>query len=377
MLEHGYPTLPSDWYTDARHFRREREAIWWRSWLCAGRASQWALAGQWRALDVGGAKFFVVRGPDGCLRAFHNTCRHRGSELCKELSGRFAAGRIVCPYHAWTYDLAGRLLETPRRVWTPDFDPENLGLYEIALTCWAGFVFVNLAESPPESLADALGSEAEAVASWPLAELATVHQEVHEVACNWKVFWENFSECVHCPGVHPDLGRLVPLYREGFTALDDLEATGRGADRSRLAGLRKGAVTWSGTGTTALPWFEGLGADERSAGMTFCTLWPGIFIIAHVDYVRTVQVVPLGPERIRLTISWLIGQETLDAGQVDIEQLTAFGRQVVLEDAVVCEANQRGLQSPRHATGILMPQEYDVLAFDDWVRARLGLMPLR
>ena len=106
--------------------------------------------------------------------------------------------------------------------------------------------------------------------------------------------------------------------------------------------------------------------------MSFCTLWPGLFLIAHVDYVRAVAVWPLGPERIRLEVSWMVGPGTRTDRHFDVERLTAFARRVVMEDAAVCEVNQRGLRCARHEAGVLMPQEHAVAEFHDWLRARLA-----
>ncbi len=287
-------------------------------------------------------------------------------------AGQFRQQRIVCPYHAWTYSLEGELVRTPRKPETADFQPQSYALYGVALQNWAGFVFVNLAQEPGSRLEDDQDEERQILANWPMTELTLAHREVHEVNCNWKVFWENFLECYHCPNIHPDLCRLVPVYGEGVVSADDLPAQHPLRARAESAGLAAGAVTWSQDGQTTLPWFEGLSAQEQAAGMTFANLLPSVFIVAHVDHVRSVQVLPLGPELTQLTVSWLLLPQTLASGKVDIPELIAFGNQVVSEDARVCELNQKGLHSQRHDHGILAPQEYDVLAFDNWVRDRLG-----
>lgn len=369
MLENTVPTLPSNWYFDPEHYQRELTEVWSRAWLCVGRVSDWAEPGDWRRITLADQQIMVVHGVDGDLRAFHNTCRHRGSVLCTGEQGRFRNGRIVCPYHAWVYSLDGRLQATPRRTPTANFDPDDFPLYPVALDTWGGFAFINLSDAPP-ALSDTLGGEAARLAKWPLAQLALAHREQHEVGCNWKVFWENFLECYHCPGVHPDLCRLVPMYGEARNDPNDLPE----GHPLRHSGnpLREGAETWSIDGQTPLPFFESLGPEEREAGMTFSTLVPTMFVVGHVDYVRSVRVWPLGPERTRLTVDWMLLPEVLGAG-VDIERLTAFARQVVTEDAGVCELNQQGLHSRRHEHGVLLPLEYDVLDFQNWVRKRLGV----
>jgi len=375
MLEHPHPTLPSRWYFDAAHYQRELQSIWWREWLCVARVGEFVRPGDFRLIRVGGQQVLVTLSASGGLQAFHNTCRHRGSLLCETDSGHFPQQRIVCPYHAWTYSLDGELMRTPRKPETPEFRPEAHALYRVALDTWGGYVFINLAEQPAGSLADALGTACDPLGNWPMAELALAHREMHTVESNWKIFWENFLECYHCPNIHRDLCALVPMYGEGVNSPGDLPVDSLLRPVGGGSLLRPGAITWSADGQSTLPRFEGLSKEEQAVGMTFANVLPSVFIVAHVDYVRSVHVLPLGPERTLLTVNWLLMPDTLASGNIDIPALTAFGRQVVMEDARVCGLNQQGLHCLRHQHGSLAPQEYDLLAFDDWVRHRLAATP--
>ena len=369
-MENGYRrTLPAEWFHDPGQYRRELRAIWQRDWLCVGRVEDWREAGDFRRQRIGDQQILVTCDGHGALHAFHNTCRHRGSLLCEEDAGRFGNGRIVCPYHAWTYGLDGQLQRAPRSTERDGLQLADFPLYRVQLDTWGGFVFVNLAEEPAMPLQEFLGEEAENVAAWPLEDLRRVHRDTHRLACNWKIFWENYLECYHCPGVHPDLCRLVPLYRSGY--FDYADAATKPDPGRPHAMLRPGAVTWSSDGQAALPWFEGLGAKERQAGMTFASLVPTMFLVAHVDYVRTVGVLPLGPEETELTVDWFIHRDLLEHPALDVESLTAFGSQVVREDARVCEVNQAGLRCDRHAGGVLLQLEDHVYEFEQWVRERL------
>jgi len=367
MLEHAAPTLPSAWYYEPAQFRLELHSVWFREWLCVGRESDWPEAGNWRLVRLADQQVIVTRDRAGQLRAFHNTCRHRGSVLCSGEQGRFDNGRIVCPYHAWSYSLEGELKATPRRTPTADFEPGEYPLYPVLVDRWGGFVFINL-DTGAAPLNEALGDEARHLVNWPLAGLALAHREAHEVACNWKVFWENFLECYHCPGVHRDLCRLVPMYGEARNTPLDLPE--EHPLRHAESPLRPGAVTWSPDGNTPLPHFETLSESDRRAGMTFSTFLPTMFVVGHVDYVRSVRLWPLDAERTRLTVDWMLLPEVL-AAQPDLGRLTAFARQVVSEDARVCELNQQGLHCNKHERGVLMPLEYDVLSFHQWLKNRL------
>src|ERR1041385_2851854 len=193
-LERLEPGLPAAWYHDPGHYQRELEVFWYGRWIAVARADEVPSPGDWRVVAIGSQKLVVVRGENGELRAFHNTCRHRGSVLCTEESGNFGRRRIVCPYHSWTYDLAGRLVATPRRMETPDFDMRDFPLYGVAIDTWGGFVFVNLARDPtPLDVA----SLDQTFHRYRLSDLRIGKRLVADVRANWKLLAENFSECFH------------------------------------------------------------------------------------------------------------------------------------------------------------------------------------
>jgi len=268
--------------------------------------------------------------------------------------------------------LSGELIATPHRLPGADFDPGRFSLYRVGLATWAGFVFVNLEPRPAVGLGENLGNGVDTLAHWPLERLAVVHREQHVLACNWKVFWENFSECYHCPRVHPELCRLVPMYGRAVVSAEDDPGRGSHAPTAPRSPLAPGATTWTLDGTTALPSFPDLTEEERQAGMTFLTLLPGMFIVAHADYVRTVRVRPMGPEQTELTVDWLLPPEVTARADLDLERLVALGRLVVTQDGRVCEINQRGLHCRAHEAGVLVAQEHGVHELHRWVRARLA-----
>ena len=138
------PGLPAGWYVDPGHYQRELEAFWYSRWIAVAREEEIPAPGDWRRVRLATQSLVLLRDEAGALRAFHNTCRHRGSVLCTEDNGSFARRRIVCPYHAWSYDLEGHLVATPRRMETPDFNMKEFGLFEVAADSWGGFVFVKL-----------------------------------------------------------------------------------------------------------------------------------------------------------------------------------------------------------------------------------------
>ncbi len=197
------PGLPAKWYHDAAHYERELEAFWYGRWIAVAREEEIPAAGDWRVVRVGTQSIVVLKDAAGKLRAFHNTCRHRGSVLCTAESGKFERKRIVCPYHSWTYDLSGELVATPRRMETPDFDMKDFPLYEVSADAWGGFVFANLDRSGKAPLREALGELPGRFERYRFEELKIGKRIVVDVHANCKLIAENFSECFHCPPVHP------------------------------------------------------------------------------------------------------------------------------------------------------------------------------
>lgn len=374
LLTRTTESLPAAWYHDPAQYARELEAVWYRDWVCVGRLEDLPEAGDYFLAEVGAERLVVTRDREGRPRAFHNTCRHRGSALCTEPRGRFAGGRITCPYHAWSYALSGELAATPKMELPAGFRREDYPLYAVASESWGGFLFVNLAARPPATLAGFLGAEARNVERWPLASLVSVRREVTTLACNWKIFWENYSECYHCPGIHPELCRVMPLYREGVLSYADsrLAPAAGGDTRPRVA---PGFVTWTLDGQSNLPLIEGPSAEDRAPGVVFASFAASLFIVAHPDYVRSVRILPRGPERIELTVDWLLPPGVAERHSGELERMVELGRRVVAQDGRVCELNQQGLRSRRHAAGVLMPQEESLHEFHEWLKARLAEVP--
>jgi glycine betaine catabolism A len=319
----------------------------------------------------------TVRGSDGGLAAFHNVCRHRGAEICAQGAGALRRPLLTCPYHAWTYDLAGRLLAIGHARAVEGFDRADHGLVPLGLAEWGGLVFVNAHGSGQgvgqAEFDTALGADLSPLANWPLASLQPVRSETTEIACNWKVFWENFNECLHCPGVHKELSELVPIYGRGIMVReDDPDWRSRAdSDDPRVTGrLRDGAESWTADGRAVGPTLPGLAAGDVARGHTYAVALPSLFVVGHADHARVMRVLPLAPERTLVEATWLLPPDRI--GQVDLDRLTGLARHVIAEDAAACETNQRGLSAAPFEAGTLMGEEYEVHAFHAWLRARLG-----
>ena len=232
------------------------------------------------------------------------------------MPGAFRRPGIVCPYHAWRYSVSGELVQASSALAGDGFDVRDFPLYALPVTDWNGFVFVALTPDPrsfaasvdlPLNRARRLG----AAAAWCVG-----HRLSKTIECNWKVFWENYNECLHCPGVHPRLSQLVPIYgRALLERRDDPRWQDHAADDDPkyAGGLRRGAESWTTDGRPVGVPFPKLTAEDRSLGHLYVTSLPSMFFVAHADYVRVVRLRPLAPERTELAIEFLFLPETLAA----------------------------------------------------------------
>jgi Rieske 2Fe-2S family protein len=366
--------LPAGAYFDAQRYERELERIWYRNWIYIGRSTGLAAPRAFQTVQIGDQKILVVRDDAGRLAAFHNTCRHRGAELCRESAGSLRTGAIVCPYHAWVYDLHGELLRTSSKRDPEGFDRADYPLYGVRVLDWRGFVFVCLARNAPplERQFDLPLSRMDA---WPLEDLVIGHVLSKPIESNWKIFWENYNECLHCPSVHPKLSSLVPIFGRGLLEERDDPQWSRHAedpDPKYKGGLRAGAATWSTDGRAVGRPFPGLTAEDRRTGHIYLTALPSMFIVGHIDYVRTVRLLPLGPTRCELRVEYLFSRETLADPAFDMSKVVDFTNQVMMEDAEVCEINQRGLRARDHVRGVVMPEEYAIRQFHEWIALELS-----
>jgi Rieske 2Fe-2S family protein len=372
-LDQSAEGLAAEAYFEPGRYRRELERIWYRHWIYVGRSGEVAGARAFRTFQIGDQQLLLLRDDAGVLRGFHNTCRHRGAALCREPAGFMRSGAIICPYHAWTYSQQGDLLRTSSK--SPrDFDVGRYSLYRLAVREWRGFIFVALTDDPPhfETVFDLPLNRLDA---WPLADLVVGHVLEKTIQCNWKIFWENYNECLHCPGVHPKLSRLVPIYGRGLQdERDDPEwvAHRDDPDPKYKGGVREGASTWSSNGqVTGVP-FGNVSTADAKVGHVYMTALPSMFIVGHIDYVRIVRLRPLGPEQTELRVEYLFSRETLAKPGFDLANIVDFTNIVMTEDAQACELNQLGLHAAPHVRGVVMPEEYLIKQFHAWIESELA-----
>jgi Rieske 2Fe-2S family protein len=321
-----------------------------------------ARPGDWRTVKVGTQSIVILRDENSGLRAFHNTCRHRGSILCTEEAGRFERKRIVCPYHSWTYDLAGRLVATPRRMETPDFRMADFPLYEVAADTWGGFVFVRL--DGEGSLREQLGNLPARLKNYGVEDLRIGKRLVADVRANWKLLCENFSECFHCPPVHPELCRVVTAYR-------DAGAWGLRNEPETTAEYKASAATLTLDGTSRISPFQNLDETQKRVLYIPEMQLPNLFLNVQPDYVNSHMMFPTGPESVRIVYDWLFEPRHLPLGAEDLAHYVALWDITNKQDARNCEWQQEGMRSREFEHGHYVPQEFDCHRFAEWVREGL------
>jgi glycine betaine catabolism A len=366
------PTLPSNWYYDEAIYRRERERIFYREWFCAGREEELPAPGDHKVLDVAGESILVVRNRDAALRAFYNVCRHRGARLCRSgeaptpglaVRGGVIAGRsIICPYHQWAYDLDGHLIAAPHLGGVAGFDKSTINLHPVGIECWGGFMFVHLTPAEARPLKDQLGQIPARIERYPMAQLRIGETIRYEVAANWKVICENYNECYHCGGVHPELCSVVPAFRE---------AGGGALDWSRGIPHRDGAYTFTHSGTTARRAFPDLNADERTRHKGE-VLYPNLFISLACDHAAVFILQPCDPQRTEITCHFLFEPHEMSQPTFDPSDAVELWDITNRQDWSICETVQRGMHSRVHSHGYYAPMEDFSLDIRRYIRERLG-----
>jgi Rieske 2Fe-2S family protein len=376
-------SLEQPFYTDPDFFRLDMEMIWYRDWLFAGHDCEVAKPGAFFTLQVGDHPVIVVRGRDGQIRAFHNSCRHRGSRVCAAERGTSA--RLVCPYHQWTYDLDGALVFA--RQMGEDFDKSQFGLKPVACQSVAGYIFICLADEPADFAP--FGAMMEPYfAPHRLGEAKVAFQSTIVEKGNWKLVWENNRECYHCAGNHPELCKTFPEAPavSGVNGADSdpemvahwarCEAAGlpsrfrideRGQFRATRAPLLGDAVSYTTTGKRAVA--RNLSDDVATNRIGTLLLYHYPTTWNHVlgDHAVTFRVLPISATETAVTTKWLVHKDAVEGVDYDLETLTYVWTETNDEDRRIVEENALGIKSPAYEPGPYSEvHEGGVIQFVDW-----------
>ncbi len=348
----GATTLAQRYFVSPEVFSEEQATIFSKQWVCIGHQSRLPGAGDYLVVEVARESLIIVRDQKGIIRAFYNVCRHRGTRLCENATGHAAA--IQCPYHAWTYALDGRLSGAPNMDKAAGFDKSNYSLGAVHLGLWEGFIFVNLAENPA-ALEEVFAPLAGKFKHWNLPQLRSGKRIHYDVHANWKLIFENYSECYHCPGVHPMLSKVSPY---DSAENDFVEGPFLGGFMS----IAKGAsLTMSGN-ACALPVGEIQGEDH--ARVFYYSIFPNMLLSMHPDYVMVHQIWPRAPDRTTILCDWFFHPDAFAREDFHPQDAIEFWDVTNKQDWHVCELSQQGIASRAYRPGPYSPRESITAAWD-------------
>jgi len=327
----GYDTDPasswslhSDAYTDPPWFEIDQQSIMATTWQWLCHVERLREAGSYMAETIAGMPIVAVRGKDGVLRAFYNVCQHRAHEL---LEGSGVTDSIICPYHAWTYDLSGALSSARKTRNMARFDVSNICLSGVQVTEFGGFVYVNLdADAAP--LAEQAGDLGDEIARWApdVAELTHARRLTYEVSSNWKNLVDNFLECYHCHIAHPAFVSLVDM--------STYQVTTHGIYSSHMAKA----------GTTENAAYDVAEATVREHAVWW--LWPNTCLLRYPGRgnLMVLRIIPVGIDRTVETLDFFL--EDAEPNEAEIESIRFMDEVLQVEDISLVESVQRGMSTP-------------------------------
>jgi Rieske 2Fe-2S family protein len=377
-------TLPQRCFVSPETFAEEQQNIFSRQWVLVGHQNYISEAGHYFVAEVGGESVIVVRDKHEATHAFYNVCRHRGSRLVEQRSGRLSGG-VQCPYHAWTYGFDGRLLGGPHMDDVPDFNKADYSLHPVNLGIWEGFIFVNLRDASTQrggySVEEWFSPLAGKFSRWNLPVLRSAKRIEYDVRANWKLIFENYSECYHCAGVHPELSKISP----SDSAENDL------TEGPFLGGCMKinpgKSLTMSGN-ACALGITDSTRARDRVPAhnrnpsreieddhehkhegknrVFYYSIFPNMLLSLHPDYVMVHQLQPKAPDHTSILCDWFFYPEAFGRGDFNAHDAIEFWNMVNKQDWHVCELSQQGIASRAYEPGPYSARESVPAAWDEY-----------
>ena len=362
--------LPARTYQDPAILDWERDNIVRRDWVMVGREEDIAEPTSFTLVDLDGENIIVVRGRDNVVRAFYNVCRHRGTAVEERECGK--AVRFQCVYHAWIYDLDGKLIRAKHTEDLEDFSFETFGLAPIHAATWQGFIFLNLSEGEVEPLESQLGDLVEHFSRFDFTTLRVAKRIDYDVAANWKFIAENYSECYHCPGVHPQLNKLTPYDLGG-----DFDPGGawQGGWMELVDGAETMALDGGHGSRHGRPPMCGINAEDEQR-VYYYVLWPLTFLSIHPDYLLVHRLEPQASGRTKVVCEWLFEKDVIEGPDFDPSEPIEFWDLTNRQDWHVCELQQRGTSSRSWVAGRYSNNEPSVQAFDLMVANRYDGDPI-
>lgn len=348
-------TPPGQIFCDPELYQRDLDTIFYRMWLCVGHASRLAVAGDFFLVEVGTESIIVVADRDGNANAFLNVCRHRGSRITTQASGNCRG--FSCPYHAWHYDLNGKLKVAPQMDTVDGFARNDYPLIGVRLESFMGFLFINLsADAEP---LDRAFADFPDFTRYRFPELVRVARHDYDVQSNWKLVCENYHECYHCRNAHPQLHRVSHYGNQG-----NGDCSGRNFIGGPMA-IRDGFNTMTHSGLTDRAPFPGCTEADRRT-VHYFNLLPNFLLSIAPDYVLTHHIWPRGPERVYIESDWFCSPDQASTPGFDASDAVDFWDVTNRQDWTLCENALRGLRSAGHRPGRYQSGEDCAHRFDQW-----------
>lgn len=324
-------TIPAAWYRDPIMYEAERRAVFGNTWQAVGRTDQIKEPGRFLTAELAGEPILVVRDGTGVLRAFYNICRHRAARVATEAEGN--ATRFRCRYHGWTYDLAGRLKGTPEFEGVTDFCKEDQGLMPLSVATWGPFVWVHGGHNPP-SLEVYLAPLPQQSSAYELKKLKFVQRNEYRLACNWKVFVDNYLDGgYHINTIHPGLAGVLDYSQYKTTML---------GNTSLQTGPIRPADTIQGDGRIE---------NVRQGNAYYWWIFPNLMLNIYDGVMDSNLVLPMGPDACRVVFDFYFATAERPDAEKWISESIAVTDQIQVEDMDICEDVQRGLSSRFYDTG--------------------------
>jgi len=364
----GAKTLPQQYFVSDEIFRREQEQIFSKQWLLVGHQTQVANAGDYFLVSIPSSSDYgatiesliITRDKGELIHGFYNVCRHRGTRLKEDACGH--ASSIQCPYHAWTYRLDGRLIGAPHMDEVPGFDKADYSLRAVNLALWEGFIFINLDENAmalEEWFAPLNGK----FSHWNMSILRPAKRIEYDVRANWKLMFENYSECYHCPGVHPQLQKVSPY----DSAENDLS---EGPLLGGFMKINKGAgLTMSGKACAVKIDHEQEHEQAQENLVFYYSIFPNMLLSLHPEYVMVHQLWPKSPERTLIVCDWFFHPDAFNRPDFKPDDAIEFWDMTNKQDWHVCELSQQGIASRAYEPGPYSSRESIPAAWDRYYRS--------
>ena len=391
----GY-TLDQCFYTDPDIFQLDMKTFFLNHWVFVGHVSRIPNIGDYFLFETGNESIIIIKGKNNDIFAHHNVCRHRGSRICLDKSGNKKL--LVCPYHAWSYNLNGSIQSA--RLMPESFNPDLWGLQKCNLKIFEGLIFINFSENP-DNFEEFIKPTKPFIELHDLSNAKIAHRAIYPTYGNWKLTLDNFHECYHCQPAHPEycavhdadyilsfgggsqsshvesetfnkrlddwnsrtksLGHLTGLYYE-----EKFSKYSRSAERTPLS---DGKLSETKDGKPAAPLMGKF--IERDGGYTSVGPSPFNSLLMCNDFATTFTFIPKGPLHTDVELMWLVHKDAKEGKDYNLKNIVWMWDKTTIADKKIIEDNQKGVLSNKYAPGPLSEMEKALESFKNWYLKRL------